>query len=177
MTLGAVIVENRLNGAFSLAWKSVEKLGIPMVHFDNPDIKSLEDYNKLLTTPDFWENIAFDKILIFQSDCRVLRTNIQDFIQYDYVGAPWDFQQDGGNGGLSLRTKSVMLDVIKNHPRAKGMNEDIYFSKYIPEHGKLAPRDVCMRFSVETVYYPTPFGIHAPWKWLPVEQVKKLMVS
>ena len=44
---------------------------------------------------------------------------LEEFIIYDYVGAPWDVaavdQTFVGNSGLDLCKRSVMLDVIKQH--------------------------------------------------------------
>lgn len=36
---------------------------------------------------------------------------------------------------------------------------------------KLAQQEVAKRFSVETIYFPTPLGMHKPWGHLPAEDV------
>ncbi|CAF1613014.1 unnamed protein product, partial [Rotaria sp. Silwood1] len=49
--------------------------------------------NELLTDPKFWQHVRGEKILFFQIDsamCSNSPHKITDFIQYDYVGAPWD---------------------------------------------------------------------------------------
>jgi hypothetical protein len=55
------------------------------------DNLSIEDYNTLLKTKKFYENIPTDIFLLFQTDSMIIPANkdkINDFLQYDYVGAP-----------------------------------------------------------------------------------------
>ena len=142
------------------------------------DTFSVQDYNILLTSRDFWNSIDYDKILIFQTDSRILRYGIEDFLHYDYCGAVWSFQQHGGNGGFSLRTKQKMLDVInlKSYDCSTDGNEDIYFSNYLANvGGNLAPREECQKFSVESVFSLGSLGIHAIEKWLTKEQCEQIL--
>lgn len=69
------------------------------------DIFTMEDYNKLLSSIEFWSILTlWDKILIFQHDSMILRTGIEEFYQWDYIGASWLWTNKyAGNGGLSLR--------------------------------------------------------------------------
>lgn len=135
-------------------------------------------YNRILTNVNFWLKTKYDKILIFQNDSCILRAGIEQFFDYDYVGAPWKFQVSGGNGGLSLRTKSKMIDVINKYPYnpATHGNEDVYFSNHLElAGGKLAPRDVCEKFSVESIYREGTLGYHAIEKHLTKEQVNTIL--
>lgn len=66
----------------------------------------------------------------FQTDSIILSENkekINSFLQYDYVGAPWT-NQNIGNGGLSLRNKNKMIEIIQHKPTIYNQNEDIFFS-------------------------------------------------
>lgn len=134
-----------------------------------------KDYNEMLTGKWFWDKIPFDKILIFQHDSRILREGIEEFMQWDYVGSPWNFQMHGGNGGLSLRTKEAMMDIIEKSPAYNyphDGNEDVWFCNLLLNHTKwkLASREVCEKFSVESIYKEGTFGYHAIDKWLtPIE--------
>jgi len=149
----------------------------PEATFFECEISELGGYNRLLTSVAFWEKyINYDRVLIFQSDSGFLRFGIQDFFEYSYVGAPWGFQARGGNGGLSLRDPNVMLQVINNHPW-KNINEDVYFCNTMYYHnlGNLAPRDVCLRWGIESVFSLGTLTYHAIDKWLTPEQVKQVM--
>jgi hypothetical protein len=133
------------------------------------------DYNRLLATPSFWEAIDAEKILIFQPDACLRRSGIAEFMEYDYVGAPWAPPIRGsngeslriGNGGLSLRNRLISLAITKNR-KWMGQHEDIYFAQHL-----LADRTVSLpdqgtaaRFSVETLYHPDPMGVHNAGRYL-----------
>ena len=79
-------------------------------------INKADDYNKLLLSVGFWEQLLpYERVLIFQSDSELLRTGVEEFLEWDYVGAPWPFKMRGGNGGLSIRNPQAMIDCIKEH--------------------------------------------------------------
>ena len=128
---------------------------------------SIWGYNLLLTSKHFWETIQEENILIFQHDSEILRKGIEDFFQYDYVGAPWKFKYSGGNGGLSFRKRSAMIHVVENFECKEGVNEDVFFSNCLIACGKnIAPRKICSEFSCETIFNTGTFGAHAIDKWL-----------
>ena len=138
----------------------------------------INEYNRLLASKEFWYNMPFDKVLIFQHDSKLLRKGIEEFLEWDYIGAPWPFQERGGNGGLSLRSKDAMLKVIERFPYYPSQhgNEDCYFSNLVEAAGgKLAPRDVCERFSCETVFKLGTLGYHAIEKYLDTEHVEQVL--
>lgn len=143
-----------------------------------PEIKGDADYNRLLTDPNFWKHfIWYDKVLIFQHDSGILKDNINDFLEYDYVGSPWAFQPSGGNGGLSLRDPKVMMDICTLLPYSPSYgNEDIYFCNYMNEHkfGRLAPREVCKKFAMEVELEFDTFGYHAIDRYHDEKTVKKI---
>jgi len=138
-------------------------------------INSISDYNRLLTSKSFWEKIEEENILIFQEDSRLLRKGIEEFYEWDYVGASWNFTPYVGNGGLSFRHKSAMIEICESISWAGELNEDIYFA-----YGcqmlklKLAPVSVANKFSVETRFHLGAMGYHAIEKYLTEEQCKQI---
>ena len=129
---------------------------------------SINQYSALLKSPSFYKCIGTEICLIFQVDTLILNKDlIKRFLEYDYVGAPW-INGVVGNGGLSLRRISKMIEIcervphnIINHP-----NEDLYFSyQNIIALNRPSFQDA-QTFSVETVFHEKSFGIHAPWKHL-----------
>lgn len=115
----------------------------------NLDNLTIQMYNNLLKNVNFYEIIPTETFLIFQTDTLInpkYKDLIYEFINYDYVGAPWSFNSQVGNGGLSLRKKSKMIDIIKNkkyyleingqllelnkdtYESNVNLNEDMYFS-------------------------------------------------
>ncbi len=68
------------------------------------DFTGSEYINLLLTSALFWQQVQGEKLLYFQSDsviCSNSSYTLRDFLEYDFIGAPWP---DGGccNGGFSL---------------------------------------------------------------------------
>ena len=128
-----------------------------------------ESYSKLFVTPAFYNFIPTETFLVFQTDTMILSQNkhgIDSFLEYDYVGAPWK-NYHVGNGGLSLRKKSKMLEIIKKKPYTNNQ-EDEYFSLKLPStlSYHVPTFDMAKQFSVETIFYDKPFGIHNCWKYL-----------
>jgi hypothetical protein len=129
---------------------------------------SSNQYSLLLKSSSFYKCIKSEICLIFQTDTLILNGNLIDnFLVYDYVGAPWT---NGvvGNGGLSLRRKSKMIEICDKVPKnfINHSNEDLYFSyQNIIPLNKPSFQDAQL-FSVETVFHEKSFGIHAPWKHL-----------
>ena len=89
--------------------------------------------NSLLKQETFWETIEAESIFFIQADGVMCRNGIDEFLEYDYVGAPWAHRPDGlvqGNGGTSLRKRSFMLDCLKNYHKHDNDPEDVYFSNW-----------------------------------------------
>ncbi|KAH8800709.1 hypothetical protein F5884DRAFT_808558 [Xylogone sp. PMI_703] len=155
------------------------------------DFRNRLDVSGFLTEAWLWEQLSPAKhVLIFQSDsilCSNSPLKVDDFLFYDFVDAPIDpAYGEGYNGGLSLRNRSMVLDIIhssswrdefdhaKNKLQQSVEFEDQWFyskMKALPDRGKAAARlpsqDVAKTFSVETVWYDKPFGYHQVQRWQP----------
>lgn len=176
---GAIIIENRLglDQIRDVALKHFEFLSDEWdFRLYKTRVRTLSDYNRLLGSPEFWESIKYEKVLVFQHDSELLRKGIEDFLKYDYVGAPWKFQENGGNGGLSIRSVEVMREITKKFPYHEGLGyEDVYFSNHIEKvGGNLAPREVCSEFSCETIFKLGTLGAHAIDKYFTKEQCEQI---
>ena len=155
--------------------------GWNLVHWDEAELRTAQDYNLLLTQQRFWKYfLKYDRVLIFQHDSGLLRKGIEEFLEWEYVGAPWKPEapwarkdRKGGNGGLSIRCPKKSLNLIERFPYHPRMgNEDVYFSHYLE---RVAPYEVCRRFSVETVFELGTLAYHAIDKYLTPEQQKDIM--
>jgi hypothetical protein len=129
------------------------------------DNLTINDYNNLLVSKEFYNYIPTEIFLIFQTDtliCTDYKDSINDYIKYDYSGAPWK-ENEVGNGGLSLRRKSKMLEII-NNCKYKNEPEDVYFSKACNNIKVNKPTiEDAKQFSVEAIYNNISFGVHKPW--------------
>jgi hypothetical protein len=132
------------------------------------DIENLDktSHTELLKSIEFWQLVKGDIILNFQIDSLLLRDNIDEFLGYDYIGAPWSKPKEGkfvGNGGLSIRNKSKTIQYLNQHKNEEGVWEDIFFIKYLDDDN-LPDILTAMKFSVEDIFYPCPVGVHNPIK-------------
>lgn len=167
MSLAVVLIENRFD-ATKILLDHLFYLPDNSKGYIYDDVKSIYEYNKLLTSVEFWNRFEEENILIIQHDSALLKKGIEEFYEWDYIGAPWKFQQHGGNGGLSFRKKSAMIECINTLPYYDNINEDVYFSNALIILGKkLAPREVCEKFSCETIFKLGTLGYHAIEKYLP----------
>lgn len=127
-------------------------------------------YNQLCLTLSFWEEQKHEHLIIFQRDgCPLWHSPhiIEEFISYDYVGAPWldptnrTLCRQVGNGGFSFRHRSAMIRCLKERPVTSEDIEDVYFGHRCKDLIRVAPYTVGERFSVESeTFYPLPFGFH-----------------
>ena len=96
---------------------------------------TINDYNKIMYSDFYYDNINSEFFLVFQIDTLlsdVYSKNIEKFINYDYdyVGAPWKKLNLVGNGGFSLRKKSKMIELIKNGGYIKSNGEYHYEDRF-----------------------------------------------
>lgn len=139
---------------------------------------SADGYNRLLTSSFFWEHIPAEKVLIFQHDSLLLRKGIDEYLQYDFIGAPlYHIDFPCMNGGLSLRSKSKMLEVIAMNPYSGFINEDMYFCICLREmvNKNMPTKEVAQSFSVETIFGLGSFGVHAIYKWFTEDQCREIL--
>ena len=80
----------------------------------NVDNLSREEYSLELMKKSFWERFEGKKIFIYQEDSILFRNIDDKFLEYDYIGAPWN-NTYVGNGGFSIRSKDIMLKIIEEY--------------------------------------------------------------
>lgn len=129
---------------------------------------SWADYAAMKLSRDFWMRFRESKVLIFEADSLLSGPNVEDFIGYDFVGAPCgSYDEDYvANGGLSLRTRQVMLDCLSSFTPEPDMGEDVFFTKSVRALGAAMPGlETATRFSVESFYTTHPVGVHGTDKF------------
>lgn len=153
-------------------------------HFDCrasicPPIKNLHDYNNLLTSINFWETfVDYDRVLIFQQDSMLLRDGIEEFLEWDYIGASIKNFKGCMNGGLSLRNPKKMIECINRGLPHPEHNEDIRFCHALRKYGGHLPdEETASKFSVETVFKLGSLGMHAANKYLSNIEYQKVITQ
>lgn len=152
--------------------------GCDIYHLAKENVNSIADYNSLMTSKRLWRNLSnFESVIVFQHDSQLVRHGIEDFLQYEFCGAPIAWFQNPFNlmnGGLSIRSPKAMMRVI-NSIDYDGDAEDLFFCKSLYQlNGFMPTCDEAKKFSVETLWHDSPIGVHAPEKYLSVEQCNKL---
>ena len=144
-----------------------------------PKINHINDYNRFMLK-DLNKYITTEYILVIQLDgfCSNPNKWEDEFVQYDYIGAPWRVGQDKrymqqlgiedhdnhvGGGGFSLRSKRL-LEFFANIQYDEISNEDSFiclkhYQDAVKSGLKYAPFSLAERFSSEP-YHTESFGFH-----------------
>jgi len=136
------------------------------------------EYSVLLASPHFYGYFPSEYVLIFQTDVLLFPYSpyrVTDFYGYDWVGAPWAWSYGRkGNGGLSLRRVPTLREALslEPYPHHLRLNEDLFISQL--NGVSVAPPELGRQFSVESLFHPTPFGVHKFWAHLTPEQQRRL---
>lgn len=133
--------------------------------------------SNFLTKSWIWEQVwTAQRVLMFQLDsviCSRSMATVEDFFQYDFVGAPIDAKDgEGFHGGLSLRNPVLFWTITEDADfQSSGVeSEGQWFyaeaKKRVDQEGVVLPsQEVAQKFAVETIYYDKPLGYHQPQRW------------
>jgi len=147
---------------------------------------TINEYNNLFYDLSFWERFYGNKLLFYQEDTIIFKNNIHDFLQYDYVGAPWNLESNPnfpsvGNGGFSLRNRNMLMEILRNRLEITDTNfankkhksgeildnipEDIFFSLSMLKLniGNVPEAVVASYFSTENIVNRDSLGGHQFW--------------
>jgi len=165
---------------------------------------NIEDYNILMKDPLTWQlldNLQVETVLTVQDDGIILKPGLENEFfdndmkcKYDYVGAPWQpsemlkgtSPEYVGNGGLSMRNVKMMRTIAEAPATCRDkvfnvmqpMPEDVFFATEIKKanqgSARLPSREKAHRFASEMVLDPRSLGIHKPWGYYPISQIKSM---
>lgn len=131
-------------------------------------IKNIEDHDnyRWYGVPDL---VKTSHMLIIEWDSWIINPDKWDdeFLNYDYIGAPWPWHKEFkvGNGGFSLRSKALM-QFLKEHDNYKMIvhEDDTLCRVHRPELEKLgftwASEAIAERFAFERSAPRQSFGFH-----------------
>lgn len=186
-----------LLGAILMTWRHVGRLPVRLlVNRVTPKMKSLaETWNiGLIVKPEYmggggnskdlnrntilhladWFDTEY--VLTFQDHAFPLRGGLEEFLDWDYVGAPWTFDCDDwitrlilprrghvGNGAFTLRSRNLCERVAyyyRRHfrffPHCYLFNDDYFIGKTLPSWERnylnevsIPPPEIAARFALE----------------------------
>jgi hypothetical protein len=191
-----VLIETREHDLALLALEACERqveFAETLVFTDRPSLFAANN-RRIIKVPDWPEKVGWSRCFWYEVANNVLTSHAlgiqwdswvanpqswsEEFLEYDYIGAPW-WYEDGmnvGNGGFCLRSTKLMRFVRKHRfrfPCANATDDALYCRTYRPtlqEFGfEWAPNEVAGRFAWECVQPkeedPTPFGFHAAYNF------------
>lgn len=188
VTLVAVDTRHHAMTALAVAdCRAAAQFGDTVLFSDRPldGVRNVRcvDFPTLSAYSEFtWYGIAPEvktsHYLYIQYDSGIMDAALwsDEFLDYDYIGAPWQYWmgRNVGCGGFSLRSVRLMRYLSENRAAFPHLvPEDVTLGRrYRPALEAAGWRwpdeDVAMRFSFENAK-PTPtswhFGYHAIWNW------------
>jgi hypothetical protein len=135
-------------------------------------LKGFEDLNRFMLK-NLYFHIDTEFCLIVQYDGFVWKPHnwSDEFLNYDYIGAPWPGSRDEfsvGTGGFSLRSKKLLKALMDDNIRMlPGINEDLLLGKWFrgylqAQYGiKFPSKALAAKFACESLGSdPDTFGFH-----------------
>jgi hypothetical protein len=129
---------------------------------------TVDDYSALLLSAEFWHVFQEPFVLLFQSDCVLVRPTPPRFFSFDCIGAVCGLLHPDHfimNGGLSLRNVQAVqraLDLMPPMPTIQA--EDIVLCNTMRAHARsfrLPSMRECDEFAIESQGDPTvAIGLH-----------------
>lgn len=135
-------------------------------------IGSIEKYSHFFVK-EVHKHVDTDFVLVIQYDGFILNPTAwtDEFLQYDYIGAPWWYEDENnvGNGGFSLRSKKLLKilagdnSIIEHHPEDHHIART--YGNYLRGKGiSFAPEHVASKFSIEgCLKEPVPVKYGSVW--------------
>jgi len=146
----------------------IDPLRIRTVHLPLYDMNP-KRYNTFMKSTMFYEQVPTEYFLMLQVDSMIIpkyKHMIYEYISksYDYVGPPMTSTMV--KSGLSLRKKSVMLDIIEAASPFDIQDEQVFFSSCASLPIKKPNMEESSHFCIETVLTDQAFSCHRPWDFI-----------
>ena len=161
-------------GAINIHTNFPQHINIAEAHyFDAPAFDTKDDVMRYLWR-EVPQRVKTSHFLFIQWDSWILDASCwrDEWLQYDYIGAPWPFHEDGrnvGNGGFSLRSVKLMRFVAENFFEIYTA-EDYIICRDLrpvlePMGFRWAPTEVAAEFAFECEPSRRSFGYHGLFNW------------
>ena len=118
--------------------------------------------SEIMKSSEFWKIFPEEKLLVFESNSVMCGSNVDEFLDYDFIGAPLGTAESFSlHGGFSLRSRRKMIQCIVAGKDA-GEPEDEFFTRMMRQTGAATPdfASAC-RFAVSSTYEGRPLGVPA----------------
>lgn len=154
---------------------SDRELGVPVTRHFEADPDAPGEYVSRFLWHHQHEGVESSHLLTFQWDSGVINQSLwrDEFLNYDYVGAPWPWRaihENVGCGGFTLRSTRLCQFLVDHEDEfpVEVPEDDVLCRKHRPALEKLgfkwAPPALAETFAIERFERPRPaFGFHGAY--------------
>lgn len=130
----------------------------------SPDRDSARSqYNLIFKDPEFYASLPCEHLLFLQTDSYLRKHVPNSFLDYDFIGAPFAWDDQNAGGGTTFRRKSAMIDICSRFGEPIE-SEDLYASTGAKALGyKVPPFETGITYIVESCHYEDPIAVHQWW--------------
>jgi hypothetical protein len=176
-------------GGGSQPFKRMVKSGQVKI-IELPSDSYLKNYlgiSHFLASRWFWDQMGpAEHMLLFQTDsilCANSERRVEDFFEYDFVGAAHPYTREAFNGGLSLRNVSLSRHIVTTYDILDdigkgsdfGLFEDVWFWDKMKKLGARFPtRERASEFVVDYEWGERPMGYHGINKGAHEDRLKEI---
>jgi hypothetical protein len=149
---------------------SISDIDSRVVRIDH--VGSIESYSHFFVK-NLYKHVDTDFVLVIQYDGFILNPSAwtDEFLSYDYIGAPWWYEDENnvGNGGFSLRSKKLLKVLAEDESITEHHPEDHHIVRTYGNHLRskgivFAPEHVASKFSIEgCLKEPAPVKYGSVW--------------
>lgn len=160
---------NKFQNIYTIALLNSDKISVQTyANYFNFDFSNFEftfsswtEYNCLLKKIDLYKKMDdYDYMLLIQTDAYVFSNDLNDYLEYDYVGAPWPkdplryIKGSVGNGGFSLRNIQKIKSILMSNTRIFGFRSLLYINfKHEYKFGKMYRYKGFKKFKLKQIIF------------------------
>lgn len=130
----------------------------------NPDPETGKlEYNSLLKSASFYESLPGKNLLFLEVDCYLRKKVPEEWKDFDFIAAPYEWDETAVGGGLSFRKKEVMIHVCKEYVEDVWAQDTFLFNGIKHLGYTIPPFDLGITYIAESCIYEDPVGVHQWW--------------
>lgn len=121
------------------------------------------EYNNLLMKSEFYKMLKYEHLFFVEMDSYLRKPIDKTILEYDYLAAPYAWDEISSGGGMSYRKRNVMIDICENYKSETPM-QDCYALEGIKALGYNMPDFIKGIFYIsESCHVDDPMGLHQWW--------------
>jgi len=121
------------------------------------------EYNSFQQNAEFYKSLPGSNLIFLEVDCYFRKPVPEEWKTYDYIAAPYEWDESSVGGGLSFRKKEAMLQICSSG-LAPSEAADDFLCKGVKTLGLSTPCfDTAITYIAESCLYEDPVGVHQWW--------------